>query len=412
MTSTPLRALATVLLALGLLAGCGDTEIEPPEPERAGTSLPEDAPRLLDGLTRAIADGDADAAAALAVPGSEGQLRAVVGNARELGLRDVSMRYLSEATPDEQDGAGGGVAAPSGAQVAIVELAYRLPWDKGATELETSVVVGTGSDDEPAIQGFGPLADRTPLWLTGEVHVRSSGRVHVLAVDVDRVDGLLAQGRRALADVSRVLPDWRGDLVLEAPSSGRQLEAVIGAEPGQYGGIAAVTSSVDGSLTPTAPVHVLLNPDVFDKLGGRGAQVVMSHEATHVATEATLSGMPRWLSEGFADYVALAAGDVPVRTAAAQALAAVEKDGPPERLPTEADLDPRAGGLGATYEEAWLACRFLAEQHGEGRLVAFYEAVDEGASTQQAFHDVLGTTEEAFVQAWADDMAALSGSGT
>ena len=31
----------------------------------------------------------------------------------------------------------------------------------------------------------------------------------------------------------------------------------------------------------------------------------MSHEATHVATDATFASMPTWLLEGFADFVAL-----------------------------------------------------------------------------------------------------------
>ena len=38
----------------------------------------------------------------------------------------------------------------------------------------------------------------------------------------------------------------------------------------------------------------------------------MSHEATHVATDAALSTMPLWLLEGFADYVALRDVDLPI----------------------------------------------------------------------------------------------------
>ena len=64
------------------------------------------------------------------------------------------------------------------------------------------------------------------------------------------------------------------------------LDAALGAEPGQYAAIAAVTSGVGDDLDPGVPVHVLVNPDVFGDLDGQGAQVVMSHEATHVATEA------------------------------------------------------------------------------------------------------------------------------
>ena len=56
-----------------------------------------------------------------------------------------------------------------------------------------------------------------------------------------------------------------------------------------------------------------MNPPVFEPLGPQGAQIVMSHEAAHVATDAAASSMPTWLLEGFADYVALAHVDLPVR---------------------------------------------------------------------------------------------------
>ena len=79
---------------------------------------------------------------------------------------------------------------------------------------------------------------------------------------------------------------------------------------GTYAGIAAVTTTVDGSGSPDAPVHVFVNPDVTRRLRGAGAQVVMSHELVHVATDAATSAVDLWLLEGFADYVALR--DVPL----------------------------------------------------------------------------------------------------
>ena len=49
---------------------------------------------------------------------------------------------------------------------------------------------------------------------------------------------------------------------------------------------AAVKRAKTGSQAPGSPVHVFVNPDVFDHLRATGAEVVMSHEATHVATGA------------------------------------------------------------------------------------------------------------------------------
>ena len=156
-------------------------------------------------------------------------------------------------------------------------------------------------------------------------------------------------------------------------------------------------------------MRVFVNPDVFGRLKDRGAQVVMSHETTHVATDATFASMPTWLLEGFADFVALDGAGVPVDLAARQILDRIRKDGLPSGLPSTGDLDPPANGLGATYEEAWLACRFLAQEYGARALVRFYRAVDEGSSTQAAFRSVLDTSQQEFVARWRDDLARLAG---
>ncbi|MET0997257.1 MAG: hypothetical protein ABWX73_00960, partial [Marmoricola sp.] len=130
---------------------------------------------------------------------------------------------------------------------------------------------------------------------------------------------------------------------------------------------------------------------------------------THVATDATFTSMPTWLLEGFADFVALDGAGVPVEVAAGQILTRIRKNGLPRRLPTSADLDPTATGLGATYEEAWLACRFLAEEYGADRLVTFYRKVGGGASVEEAFRSELGTTQPRFVAQWRADLARLAG---
>ena len=112
-----------------------------------------------------------------------------------------------------------------------------------------------------------------------------------------------------------------------------------------------------------------------------------------MATDAPFATMPTWLLEGFADFVALDHAGVPVDLAAGQILPRIRKNGLPDGLPTSQDLDPTANGLGATYEEAWLACRFLAQEYGERALVRFYRTVNDGASTQQAFRTVLHTSQ-------------------
>ena len=114
-------------------------------------------------------------------------------------------------------------------------------------------------------------------------------------------------------------------------------------------------------------MHVFVNPQVFVPLEPEGAQVVITHEATHVATVAATSPSPIWLVEGFADYVALRAQHLPLRTTAARIIALVRTAGAPRHLPDEHEFAAGAPHLEARYESAWLACRLLADSAGPGR---------------------------------------------
>ena len=329
----------------------------------------------------------------------------MVANAGRLDLQDISLRFVDDQSVLSQtDRERYGPRAWGGS----AELTYRLGgWDTQPTRLETRFVFQP-SGGRDLIAGVGGGADRTPLWVTGPVTRLVAGRS--LVITTGRAgDRALRLARRAVVDVNKVLPQWGGNLVVEAPATEAQLDQALAATQDRYANIAAVTTTVDGSLVPGSPVHVFLNPRVFDGLGPRGAQVVLSHETTHVATGAVFANMPTWLLEGFADYVALAHAGIPVATAASQILARIRKDGAPDHLPTAAELDPTASGLGATYEEAWLATRFIAAEYGEDRLVRFYRKVSAGESVTVGFRSVFGTSEDAFVTRWSADLRHLAG---
>ena len=119
---------------------------------------------------------------------------------------------------------------------------------------------------------------------------------------------------RGIDVVHRVLPDWKPRVVVEVPASAAALNRSLGVPPGTYDSIAAVTATADGSSRRDAPVHVYVNPEVTAGLRRAGAQVVMSHELVHVATDAATSPVEPWLLEGFADYVALRDVELPDAT--------------------------------------------------------------------------------------------------
>ena len=171
---------------------------------------------------------------------------------------------------------------------------------------------------------------------------------------------------------------------------GRRARPTLDADPGTYDQIAAVTTSADGQLTPQSPVHVFVNPDVYDGLRPTGAQVVMSHEATHVATGRSLSTMPLWIL-GVADHVALRDVDLPVARSASQIIAEVRKDGAPRLAAVGRRLRHPHPDLGATYESAWLANRLLAQDGGQAALVRFYRDVDGGVPVGRACRRTSGS---------------------
>ena len=391
------------------LSACGGTEIKPPRPPgNDNDSRAAAAAALLQKLGHGLLDQDRSGVLALAAPDRESQdaVAAIYDNARDLKLSNIDFRYVDE----NQGSLDQRVTKDYGdkAWAANVNAAWRIPvYDPGVSHLGTRFTfVATGDGVRLASVGGG--SERGALWLDGPLQIARSADTLVL-VTAGSPARLERMAEQAVDDVRKVLRGWRGRLVIELPGSESELESVLGATKGEYSAIAAVTTTVDGTLVPGAPVHVFVNPNVFGGLGPRGSQVVLSHEATHVATAATFASMPTWLLEGFADFVALAHSDVPFRTAAAQILRQVREKGAPNHLPTASELDPSAEVLGATYEEAWTVCRYLGKTYGERKMVAFYDAVDQGSSTQQAFRKVLGTRQPSFVRGWRRDLVRLAG---
>lgn len=312
------------------------------------------------------------------LPAARKLLAGIAVNARSLDLTAVSARYVDQAGTVSSDGSWTGVA----------ELTWQL---RGFDEqpARSDVMVRFAPDgDGLGIAGFEAppaVSSRLPLWLRGRLSVARSGAVLAM-VDgpQDEADAVAARAVRGTGVVRRVLPDWSAPVVVEVPSSASELDETLGAEPGTYAGIAAVTAPVGRASDGAGPVHVFVNPGVTDGLRRVGAQVVMSHELVHVATDAVRRPVEPWLLEGFADYVALRGTRLPDRVTLGRAIAAARRDGVPEALPTAADFDTRARDLQAGYEEAWLACRVIAEMLGEPGLVDLYDRASRGASAEQA----------------------------
>lgn len=367
-------------------------QAQPPRAEAAATALR--------ALQRAVRRHDAAGAALLGADSTASRvLGALADNARLLGVQGFALRYVDATS----------ATSPQGRWSAAVDTTWRFAgFDAAPANAEVRIgFAWEGSRAEISSVGGGGL--RSPVWMSGPLAVRRTPTTLTLVAGSRRQ--LAAVSRRAEAAVPvvrRVLFGWRPRLVVEVPASEPALDQTLGAGPRTYAAIAAVTTSVDGSQAPGSPVHVFVNPDVYRGLRPTGAQVVMSHEAAHVATGAERSTAPLWLVEGFADYVALRDVDLPLSTTAGQIIAQVRRTGAPGRLPGTAEFSASRSHLGAAYESAWLACRVLALRGGEQRLVGFYRAVDSGVALGAALRRQFGWSVPDLVAAWRAELQRLA----
>ena len=126
---------------------------------------------------------------------------------------------------------------------------------------------------------------------------------------------------------------WSQRPVVIVPRTQADMALIVGTSAKGLEQIAAVTTGYSAS-GPTRGDRVVINPRAWRGLQDLGRRVVMSHEVTHLATRAvTYSTVPIWMSEGFADYVAYEAVDLPVRVIAEHVLDRVRAGKGPRSCP-------------------------------------------------------------------------------
>jgi hypothetical protein len=251
--------------------------------------------------------------------------------------------------------------------------------------------------------------------------VRSPTTLVVGSGPASRLRPFLQLGDTAVTRVKAVwTPRWSASLVLVVPASAGQMAEQVGQEPAQVKQVAAVTDGPFDAQGRAGADRVVVNPEAFATLQPRGRQVVVTHEATHVAIRATTNRpVPLWLSEGMADYVGYRDLGVGPEVVASALLDRVRAGKVPTTLPVAADFDPTRTTIAPSYNAAWLAVRRIEQRHGREALVRFYVAAatspdpsgpagDPEARTRAAFASVLGTSEAAFTRDWVRYLRALA----
>jgi hypothetical protein len=168
----------------------------------------------------------------------------------------------------------------------------------------------------------------------------------------------------------------------------------------------AVSDAGEPNGAPPSGQRLVLNPAALHRLSPIGLGIVVRHEVTHIASAASTGpSSPRWLVEGFADYVGNRGSGQSVRAAAPELRADVARGQLPAALPADAAFAAGGAGLPQVYEQSWLACRLVAAKAGPAGLVRLYRLV--GASTDSpraavaaALQATLRESPAAFTAQW------------
>jgi hypothetical protein len=309
------------------------------------------------------------------------------------------------------------VKLPKGSTIARVRLDYRFEGSDSQVEREqylTLVPRGghwliAGNDDATATG----LKTERDIWDLGPVRV-VRGKTSVVIGDASQkeLQQLANEADRGVRDVGGVWQrEWSRHPVVVFPKSQTDMATLIGSDGKGLSQIAAVTTgSFESGLSRGD--RVVVNPGAWRTLGPLGRRVVLAHELTHLATRAiTVDDVPIWLSEGFADYVAYRAVEVPTNVVAGDVLDDVRAGKGPDQLPDDGDFDAAQGDIAAAYEGAWLACRMIAERYGQKQLIALYMAYADSKSTPAAgqIKSTLDITEAQLVKKWRAYLDARAG---
>lgn len=420
-------------LAIGLAASAGyvglriagDDKPSGPPPDAGGSpsvtvTTPSDAAegvrraslggQVLQRMVDAVDAGDRAGFLAVVDPQAtafRAEATTVYNNLRDLPLASFSLRYVTDdpgaLEPDR-------VRELDGTEVwlAQVEVSWQLEeFDARPARvmLPVTLVTRGGTTYAASFSERFVAGQRRPIWALGELHIAEGE--HSLVISLSRTTDEEAYARQVDQAVDSVTDvwgrKWRQKAVLYLPAKQTQMEHLLGAQPDSYGQIAAVTMAELDQPQAGAPVRMVANPKLFGELGRQGRRIVLTHETTHIASTATASPVPLWLAEGFADYVAFTAVRVHTDSAAEELFKAIRAGKGPKALPSPEAFAASSTQLAVAYESSWLACRLIAETKGEEKLVLFYRAVHTAKSQDglaNAFRNVLGTTEQQFVQDW------------
>jgi hypothetical protein len=411
-------------MSFGLVA-CSPTGSHDPDPPTStptssvatSTSQLTRARAVVDGLVQAARDHDRSAFDSLVTdrdPSFAARTRLLYTNLTGLPLTELRMR-LDPSTQPLSSARQKTLGADAWVQRA--DVTWRLSGDSGAAEqvvwltfVDDRGVRLAGTNDVPP----GAARGQQPSWWLGPVTAVRRGEATAVAGAGQSAQRWADRGAAAARQVRQLLPapagrSWDGRVVLEAPATPADFEAVLGAPAGTRAGIAAVAQPEGPG--GSAAIRVVVNPRASELLSSSQLSRVLEHEIVHVATRAADSPAPTWAEEGLAEWVSLRHRPRQQSWGTADLLREVRADGPPRGFPKDTAYAVGADDVNRAYAEAWLGCRYIAEHYSTGKLAAFYAELDRGRTLDQASRQALGVGGSRLVADWRAYLTRLARRG-
>jgi hypothetical protein len=253
-------------------------------------------------------------------------------------------------------------------------------------------------------------ADDTEIWDGGPLRTVRSQRTLVVYHPGDQTlaTRLLAAADDAYAQIARSWSQpWERKVVVLVPRDQDEAERMVGAN--DLSRVAAVSSSsIESARAGAERVQgnrIIVNTSnvrLYDRLN---LQVVATHEMTHVATRRLGGGVPLYLVEGFADYVALRGVSAPLSVTRPALTKQVRAGGFDGLLPAD-DLFRGSNDVAVAYDEGSSFCLWVARTYGNAKLQALYQSFagdDRPTPFEQdaSFRRVLGIGLEVAEARWA-----------
>ncbi|MEV4113811.1 hypothetical protein [Nonomuraea sp. NPDC049695] len=384
-----------------------------------------DVGKLVEEHGRALAEGDLEAFMSIFDRTNAALLRdqrRVFANLRKVPLTDVSYQVLRRQGRAE-DNFGRAVSFIqdvafvhrfSGIDLRPVAEWYRWTIEK-ASATAPLVVTRVGGAPPPALSGASKTMYYPAPWdVWPDISVVRANGSLVLA----RPEDAALATRTALivaAAASDVRRFWSGAGERGAPVPGgyvvalakgpAQLGNLFRKEKANEAGVAIPMPSWKGTEIGGTRIVVDTTSPFFGTTAG--IREVVTHELAHALlagvdnAEYSLFGKPKWIVEGFAEYVANRGKPIRSNLRYAQGRAYLAGR-PPVRLPDNTFWDYK-GMTGVNYLMGHLAMRHIAGRYGERKLVQGVVAAYRvsGDESQAALLETLGVSETSFERDWA-----------